>query len=162
MLVFLGLQEMTMSLSARFRLSNIFCAHKVSSWKMHKENKFLGFFLKCRRWWRASWLIVILFFFSGVEDDDEQRGSSSFVCFFFLRYNKLLGFIIISLSFFLKCRRWRWARRLVVICFFFLMCNRWRRTSLVRHHFFVFFLRCNRWRQTSLARDHLFVFFLQV
>ncbi len=76
-------------------------------WKMQGENKecderFLVFFLKCRRRRQASWFVVIsLFFFSNVEDGNELRGSSSSVCIFF------------------KCRRWWRVGGLVVISWFF-------------------------------------------
>jgi hypothetical protein len=96
--------------------------------------------------------------------------------FFFVSFSLLF----ISFFLFLKCRRWRQAWKLVLICLFFfsdvandgeplwliiilffLMCNRWRQTSLARRHFFVFFLRCSRWRWASLAHCHFFVFFLK-
>jgi hypothetical protein len=76
-----------------------------------------AFFLKCNRWRQASLarrhFFVCFLFFSGVADDGEPPRLVVISLFFFLgvAHDGEPGGSSSFLSFFLRCKRWQWAKQ---------------------------------------------------
>ncbi len=103
--------------------------------------------------------IIFLFFFLLLNYKRQQWTSSlssSFsLCYYVLKDDDKQMFIVIFFMLF-NCKRWQWAKLIIIFMFFMFLCSKRRKQANVRHHLLLF-VQLQK-MMTSLAHCHLPVF----